>query len=181
MDFGIITAMAIPLVGVFLTISLLIIFAVLRRKKRLRFKQEAERLPVINVIYAISGHRTKGESGITLTSMGEYASNLQVGDSVRYYVNTLSIARNGINLSRFDRKSEKPHILGEVINITGNTIEIKGRCRLYNGQFLPENAPFDARITMNIGNWVNLTKSKRRPTFSRKGGFLVDVKNKDVL
>jgi len=175
MDLGILIAMAIPLVGVLLVVFILIIFCVLLRQKRLRFKREIEQLPVLNVIYTISGHRTKGAKGIALTSMGEYASDLQVGDAVRYYVNTLNIARNGINLSRFDRKSEKPHIFGEVINSAENTIKIKGRCRLYNGQFLPEGAPFDARIIINMGSWVNLTKSKRRPTFSRKGGFITDL------
>jgi len=166
----------IPLFGMSLVVFALIFFIILKRKKRMQFKREIEQLPLINVIYTISGSKSKNEHGITGTSMGEYASGLQVGDIARYYVNSLSPARNGINLSSFDRKSEKPHIFGEVMDTSENKITIKGVCRLYNGQYLPIAAPFDARVTLSTGNWINLTRSRRRPTFSRKGGFLVSVK-----
>jgi len=175
MDLATATAIAIPLLGITLVVSIAMLLFALQRQKRLRFKREVEQLSVVNVVYTIGGNPLKNGQGISLVSMGEYASDFRVGDVARYYVNSLGNPRNGISLSRFDKKSERPHVLGEIISTTDSTIRIKGRCRIHNEEFLPEAAPFDARITLKIGNWTNLTKSKRRPMFSRKGGFLVDV------
>jgi len=159
-----------------ITLAVVVFVSILFRRFSIqRFKQEIKPLPVVDVIYTIKRSLNPIEQQVAMTwAPTGSATNFQLGTVVRYHVDTTS--NHGIKISRRERKVGKPHILGTAISIEGDTMKVKGRCRMHNGSFIPENVPFDLRLVLNINGKLDLLSKKRHPMFSQgRIGFLADV------
>ena len=155
----------IALITLVVVVFILILF---RQLPMRRFKQEMKRLPVVDVIYTIkrSLNPIEKQGMLTWTPTGS-ATNFQIGAVVRYHVDTTS--HRGIKISHHERKVGKPHILGTAISIEGDTMKVKGKCRMHNGSFLPENVPFDLRLVLNINGMLDLLTKKGILCFLKGG------------
>jgi len=177
MDLGTLIRTLAELPPIILAIVLVIVFIpyLFRHFSMRGLRQEIKHLPVVNVVYTIkrSLNPTEQQGTLTWVPTGS-ATNFQIGTVVRYHVDTSS--NHGIKISRHERKVGKPHILGTAISIEGDTMKVKGRCRMHNGSFIPENVILDSRLFLNINDRLDLLSKKRHPMFSQgRSGFLVDV------